>query len=84
LNFQRETFKSTYTYIFDPPYGGEKVYIIIFILFYTLENLKWKPEGVPLDVSRATLPINQLKSTVIQRITVPIQMFISVKNKSKK
>ena len=27
--------------------------------------LNGTPEGVPLDVSRATLPINQLKSTVI-------------------
>ena len=30
-----------------------------------LNILNGTPEGVPLDVSRATLPINQLKSTVI-------------------
>jgi len=30
-----------------------------------LNIINGTPEGVPLDVSRATLPINQLKSTVI-------------------
>ena len=30
-----------------------------------LNILNGTPEGVPLDVSKATLPINQLKSTVI-------------------
>ena len=33
--------------------------------FTPLNILNGTPEGVPLDVSRATLPINQLKSTVI-------------------
>jgi hypothetical protein len=34
--------------------------------FTPLNILNGTPEGVPLDVSRATLPINQLKSTVIK------------------
>ena len=36
------------------------------VLFTPLNILNGTPSGVPLDVSRATLPINQLKSTVIK------------------
>jgi serine/threonine protein kinase len=35
-------------------------------IYTPLNILNGTPEGVPLDVSRATLPINQLKSTVIK------------------
>jgi hypothetical protein len=35
-------------------------------VYTPLNILNGTPSGVPLDVSRATLPINQLKSTVIK------------------